>query len=59
MIEHLKTCVDYEIFHDCPKCEVTELTKENLLKHLSDECKNMEVICIKCNSSPVKRIEFN
>ena len=59
MIEHSKTCIDLEIKHDCQKCEVTNLTKANLLKHLTDECENIEVFCSKCNSDPVKRIDFN
>ena len=59
MIEHLKTCADHQILHDCPKCEVEDLTKANLVTHLTNECKNMEVVCTKCNSEPVKRIDFN
>jgi len=55
----LKTCADFEIKHDCPKCEVTELTKEELVTHLTDECKNMEVTCVHCRSEPCKRYDFS
>ena len=58
MIEHFETCKEIVIKHDCPKCDITNLTKDQLFVHLKKDCPNMEVVCYQCYSEPVLRKVF-